>query len=153
MAIFIIALEALVLLIVLLTMDTSAGVTFTLFHNKYDVGTGVLVFATVIATSFIAWVLHLLGERQLKQRLQERQNELNEIKDRLRRAENSLAQHESKIHEFTLQVLQLARAPLPDRSSHVPQITFEEATERNALGPASSATDSQSASKAQQETI
>jgi len=136
--ILIVALVAFILLCVLLMIDTSAVVTFSLplLHKKYDVGVWLFFFVTVIVTAFVAWILHLLSERQLKQRMVERQNELSEVKDRLRRAENNLAAHESRIHEFTLQVLQLTRAPLPASPPPPSQMVFEETNEPSALNPA-----------------
>jgi hypothetical protein len=141
MGIFIIALVTLIITAVLWLMDGAAKVPFTWLGKTYDVSGSLFFFVTVAATALVCWVVHLVHQRQIKERLRERQQELSEVKDRLRRAESSLEEHESKIHEFTLQVLQLARAPLPDHARAPQPMVFEETVERSALGPASANSD------------
>ncbi len=137
--ILIIAIVLAISAVVMLLMDPSVEVTFTVLGRHYQVSGGGFFLATAMATAFVCWIIHLLHTMQLKERLLERQHELSEVKDRLRRAENNLAEHESKIHEFTLQVLQLARTPLPDHAPPQSQMVFEETNEHSALNPAPAA--------------
>ncbi|MCS6859328.1 MAG: hypothetical protein NZT92_03275 [Abditibacteriales bacterium] len=136
MGILIIAIVLAISTLVMFLMDSSVAVTFTVLGKKYQVSGGGFFLATAIGTAFICWIIHVLHARQLKERLWERQNELAEVKERLRRAENNLAAHESRIHEFTLQVLQLARAPLPDHPPPQPEMVFEKTSPPSALNPA-----------------
>lgn len=95
-------------------------VSFTLLPSGYagpfgfkavDVPVWGLIVGSAIVTAFICAISSGLTGGPLKRALRDKEQEVKETKDRLRRVETSLQDYEGRIHEFTLKVLELARSP------------------------------------------
>ncbi|PIY37245.1 MAG: hypothetical protein COZ05_22690 [Armatimonadetes bacterium CG_4_10_14_3_um_filter_59_10] len=70
-----------------------------------------LILGSAVASAVISWLCSLKGSRFLRKQLRAKELEIGETRDRLRHVEKSLQDYEGRIHEFTLKVLELSRAP------------------------------------------
>lgn len=69
-----------------------------------------IILGSALVTAVFAWIIGVRGHVALRRRMNERELELRDARDRVKRLENSLQEYEGRIHDFTLKVLDLARS-------------------------------------------